>query len=328
MMTEQSSDDSELSGTVRLTAFITHHSSFIIRCSFSLPSGCFCCWPDAVRCSAIPAVSGTSWPARGCSPPGTSSATDPFSFTRGGQPWVADQWLAECGMAAVHAAAGWDGLLLLTAAVLAAIYAWIAARLMQGGLHWLPTGLLVALILLVGSPQFHVRPLVLSIGLLGVTFAWLVDVEAGRKRLGNCGGSCRLWSSGQTCTAACWPASEPWACASAGWCATSVLGKVSKGTEEERRHESRVAHFTLSFFLRPPSRVIELAALLMTLAAATLINPYGLGLPRDWLQTLAMPLPKLIEEHAPLSITVPTFWIRCRSAGPRCCWPWAIWPCW
>ena len=24
---------------------------------------------------------------------------DPFSFTRGGEPWVAHQWLAECGMA-------------------------------------------------------------------------------------------------------------------------------------------------------------------------------------------------------------------------------------
>ena len=40
---------------------------------------------------------------------------DPFSFTRAGWPWVADQWLAECGMAAVHRVAGWDGLLLLTA---------------------------------------------------------------------------------------------------------------------------------------------------------------------------------------------------------------------
>ena len=55
---------------------------------------------------------------------------DPFSFTRAGRPWVDDQWLAECGMAAVHRLAGWDGLLLATATLLAAVYAWIAARLL------------------------------------------------------------------------------------------------------------------------------------------------------------------------------------------------------
>ena len=92
-----------------------------------------------------------------------------------------DQWLAECGMAAVHRLAGWDGLLLATATLLAAVYAWIAARLLRGGLHLLPASLLLAVAMLVGAPQFHVRPLVLTIGLLGVTFAWLVDVEAGVK---------------------------------------------------------------------------------------------------------------------------------------------------
>ena len=55
---------------------------------------------------------------------------DPFSFTRAGHPWVADQWLAECGMAIVHRLAGWDGLLLVTATLLAGVYAWIGARLL------------------------------------------------------------------------------------------------------------------------------------------------------------------------------------------------------
>ena len=95
---------------------------------------------------------------------------DPFSFTRAGHPWVADQWLAECGMAVVHRLAGWDGLLLLTATLLAGVYAWIGARLLRGGLHVLPTVLLLALAMLAGSPQFHVRPLIVTIVLLGVTF--------------------------------------------------------------------------------------------------------------------------------------------------------------
>ena len=74
--------------------------------------------------------------------------SDDFSFTFAGRPWLADQWLAECGMAAVHRLAGWDGLLLLTATVLAGIYTWIAGRLLRAGLHILPAGLLLALLLL------------------------------------------------------------------------------------------------------------------------------------------------------------------------------------
>ena len=210
---------------------------------------------------------------------------DPFSFTRNGQPWVADQWLAEGGMAAVHRVAGWDGLLLIAVTILAATYAWLAARLLRGGLHWLPTALLLALVLLAGSPQFHVRPLVLTIGLLGVTFAWLVDVDAGRR-------SCRqLW----------WfvPLLVFWAnvhggvlaglgtvglCAF-GWCAAWALGKPSP-----------VHHFR---------DAIAMLVLTATLPLTLLVNPYGLALPQALWETLAMPLPSLIDEHAPLDFADP-----------------------
>ena len=230
--------------------------------------------------------------------------SDPFSFTRARRPWVADQWLAECGMAAVHRLAGWDGLLLTTATILAAIYAWIAARLLRGGLHWLPTGLLLALTVLVGSPQFFVRPLVLTIGLLAVTFAWLIDVEAGRKRLRQ------LW----------WlvPLFVLWAnlhggvlagmgtvglCA-AGWCVVAWLGAMATlawpcpaadPCSREREHGT-------------VRKTAELAALVAALLATAIINPYGFALPQEWLETLAMPLPQLLQEHAPLSLAEPIGW--------------------
>ncbi len=108
---------------------------------------------------------------------------DTFSFTRSGQPWIADQWLAEIAMAAVHRAAGWEGLLTIAAAVLAGVYAFIAARLLRAGVHWLLTGAILALVLLAGSHQFHVRPLVLTLAGLTISFSLLVDVEAGRKSL-------------------------------------------------------------------------------------------------------------------------------------------------
>ncbi len=45
------------------------------------------------------------------------------------------------------------------------------------------------------------------------------------------------------------------------------------------------------------------------------MNPYGLALPREWLETLAMPLPSLIEEHAPLNLAEPIGWATAALAA-------------
>jgi hypothetical protein len=223
--------------------------------------------------------------------------TDSFSFTMAGRPWVDDQWLAECGMAAIYRLAGWDGLLLSAATLLAAIYTWLTWRLLRSGLGWLPAGVLLSLLLLIGSPQFHVRPLVVTLGLVGVTFAWLVDVEAGKTS------SRRLW----------WlvPLAALWAnlhggvlgglgtvaCCVGGWCLTRVF-----------RRERLLPPSTIPPPVRGLASAVELLALLAAMAAATLLNPYGLELPREWLQTLAMPLPAIIDEHRPLDWTAPAAW--------------------
>ena len=209
--------------------------------------------------------------------------TDPFSFTRHGQPWVAHQWLAECGMAAVHQLSGFDGLLLLTATLLAGLYTWMASRLLRAGFHLLLCGVLLAMVLLASSHQFHARPLVLSIALLGVTFSLLVDVEAGRKRL-----ACLWWLV---------PLNALWANLHAGvlagvgttglvllgWTLTWALGKDSP--------------------VRRPRDLLMLGALLLACGATFLVNPYGLDLPRAWLKTLTIPLPELIQEHRPVELT-------------------------
>ncbi len=216
---------------------------------------------------------------------------DSFSFTRAGRPWVDDQWLAECGMAYVYQKAGWDGLLLLTAAMLAGFYTWVAARLLRAGLHILPVGLLLALAIQIGSPQFLIRPLALTIVLLGIVFAWLVDVESGAKRLRY------LW----------WlvPLFIVWAnvhggvlgglgtvglCA-IGWC----VAQPPSAVQSVQHSRGRLCH-------------TEPILLLSALTAATLVNPYGIDLPRAWLETLRMPLSGLIEEHAPLDLSIPMNW--------------------
>jgi hypothetical protein len=233
---------------------------------------------------------------------------DSFSFTRGGQPWVADQWLAECGMAIVHRLAGWDGLLLATATLLAGIYAWIAARLLRAGLHWLPTVLLIAVAMMAGSPQFHVRPLVGTIVLLGVTFAWLVDVESGRRRFRQL---CWLvplfilWTNVHGGVLA--GLGTAGLCIS-GWCVVAVwILRQSSGTDRTSgaRASRPAAHERAG---RPRSEIVEMTTLLVALAATILLNPYDMALPWEWLRTLAMPLPSFIVEHAPLDLSDPTAW--------------------
>lgn len=214
--------------------------------------------------------------------------TDPFSFTRPGQPWVAHQWLAECGMAIVHELSGFDGLLLVTATLLAGLYTWVASRLLRAGFHLLLCGVLLALVLLASSHQFHARPLVLSIALLGVTFSLLVDVEAGRKRL-----ACLWWLV---------PLTVLWANLHAGVLAgIGTVGLVLLG-------------WTLTWALGKDSPIrrgrdlIALAALLLACGLAVLVNPYGLDLPRAWLKTLTIPLPELIQEHRPVELTTVLGW--------------------
>ena len=202
---------------------------------------------------------------------------DSFSFTKGGKPWVAQWWAAEVGMAAVYAQVGWDGLLLVTATLLAAVYTLLSFRLLRAGLHPLPALLLMALVLVASSHQFHVRPLIFTIVLLAVTFVLLVDVETGRARLR------RLW----------WvvPLTIFWAnvhggvlaglgsvgLVVGGWCVVKLCGGEGP--------------------IRRPRDLLTAGMIVVACCAAVLINPYGLNLPRAWWNTLAMPLPGIIQEH-------------------------------
>jgi hypothetical protein len=241
---------------------------------------------------------------------------DPYSFTFTGRPWVADQWLAECCMAAVHRVAGWDGLLLLTASLLTALYTWLGIRLLRSGLHLLPAGLLLALALRAGSIQFHVRPLVVSIGLLAVTFAWLVDIEAGRKSPRQL-----VWLI---------PLMILWAnlhggviaglgtvgfCLS-GWCVVWALQFLPSpaGGRGARGEGTSPREIGLPGVPTTPSDCFLLVVLLAVLAATTLVNPYGIELPRAWLTTLSMRLPNILQEHGRLGFGEPLGWATVLSA--------------
>jgi len=213
---------------------------------------------------------------------------DPFSFTRTGHAWVAYQWLAECGMATVYRLLGWDGLLLLTATILAGTYTWVAGRLLRARFHLLWIGGLLALVLLGSSHQFHVRPLILTIGLFGLTFALLLDIDSGRRKLRL------LWLFV--------PLSTLWANLHGGvlaaigtvglcvgwWCIAWAIGR-----------ESPVRSFRTA---------VEMIVLVTAACLAVCVGPYGVGLPMAWLNTLSIPLPQLIEEHGRLDLHDPLGW--------------------
>ncbi|WP_435011082.1 hypothetical protein P12x_002376 [Tundrisphaera lichenicola] len=217
-------------------------------------------------------------------------ATDPFSFTQDGRPWIAQQWLGECAMAVVDRLSGLDGLLLGTVTILAVLYAWMAHRLLRGGLGWLPSTVLVLVGVGTSAIHFHVRPMIATIFAFGLTCAWLVDVDSGRRPTrwlwwlvpvfliwtnthgGVLGGLATL------------------ALAVGGWWLLGLAGRDSPASSL--------------------GRGIELGSIVGACGLTFLVNPYGVRMPASWVEIMASPvIPRMIIEHAPPRADDPATWM-------------------
>ncbi len=201
--------------------------------------------------------------------------TDPFTYTHAGTPWVPQQWLAEVLMAMTHRLAGLDGLLVLLCAGVAALHAWVFARLLGTGLSPLMAGLLAAALLFVGSFHYYARPHMATVAGIGLTVAWLVDVDRGR--------SARvLW----------WlvPSYVLWTNLHGGVLGGLLtLGLAAGGWLVTGRREWRTA-----------------AAVTLACGLTPLVNPFGLDLPRTWFGIVGSKvLKEAVSEHSPLSLAVP-----------------------
>jgi hypothetical protein len=105
--------------------------------------------------------------------------TDPFSFTRQGQPWINHEWLSEVFIYAVYRIAGWAGLIVAFSAATATTL-WLVFMRSAGRPY-----VAAAITLwgaLIAAPTWGVRPHTLSL-LLGSVFLLLLEKSHSRPLL-------------------------------------------------------------------------------------------------------------------------------------------------
>jgi hypothetical protein len=205
---------------------------------------------------------------------------DPFTFTFAGQKWVAHQWLGECLMALIDDIDGMDSLLLTTVTILAALYTWIAHRLIREGLHWALASVVLMLTIAASSSHFHIRPHIATIVFIAVFFGLLCDFEMGRIGIRGL-----LWLI---------PISILWTNLHGGLIGglgTLVLAWIGWLVYRLFGWESPFIGFR---------QVVAFAFIIIACGLAIFINPYGLELPGAWQVIMKADLPDLIVEHAPI----------------------------
>lgn len=106
---------------------------------------------------------------------------DPFSYTFAGQPWVAHEWLSEVLVSLGFAAAGWPGVMLLTAAAFG-LATWLLAREAGRSLSGLPLALTLLAGLALFAPHLLARPHILVLPVMVVWFAGLLAARRAHRR--------------------------------------------------------------------------------------------------------------------------------------------------
>jgi hypothetical protein len=207
--------------------------------------------------------------------------TDTFSCTFAGRPWIAQWWLGECLLGLLHRLGGLDAVLLVVTALLAWLYAWLGSRLIRGGMHPLIAVLVVALACLASSYHFHPRPHLLTIALVGWTFARLCDVDAGRTSLASLLWLVPLYALWANIHGGMVGGVATIAAAAAGWGLARLIGRQTP--------------------LAGYRQLALLGAVVLACSLMALANPYGIELPRVWFELMQSSLlPRIMQEHGPL----------------------------
>jgi hypothetical protein len=215
--------------------------------------------------------------------------TDPYTFTFPETWWVPYQWLGEVGMALAHRVGGFDTQLLGAVTLIAAVFAWLAARLLRTGLHPILAGAVVALSLAASGSHFHVRPHLFTLAATAAVMVLLVETDVARPKLNRLFWLillCMLW--------------------------TNIHGGVLGGIGTLC---IAFAGWVVFWKLKRPSPVKSwrdvglLALVAVGCTSATLASPYGLDMLKTWNVIMGAPeLREIIKEHRPLDVAEPSAW--------------------
>jgi hypothetical protein len=226
--------------------------------------------------------------------------TDSFTFTWYGQPWIAHQWLGECLMALVHRLDGLDSLLLATATIVAALYSWLAGRLIRSGLHWSLAVVVMVLVVGASASHLHVRPHLGTIVFLALTMALLTDFENGRSGLGRLFWLAPIFLVWTNIHGGTLGGLATMGLALAGWSIVRFLLPLSP----EDSHPARRAGCESGWLPKTPPTL--LGAVFAACCLTVIVTPYGTRIFQTWLAIWGSEiLPRIIVEHKPLSFTDP-----------------------
>jgi hypothetical protein len=214
---------------------------------------------------------------------------DPYTFTFAGSWWVPHQWFGEVGMALAHRAGGFDTQLLGAVTLLAAVFAWLAARLVRTGLHPVAVGAVVGLALAGAGSHFHVRPHVFTIAALALTAGLLTDADSGKIPLRRLFWLVPLFVLWTNIHGGLLGGFGTLVIAAGGWVVFWWLGRPSP-----------VDSWRASALL---------GLLVLLCGLSVLVNPYGTDMLKAWQVIMDEPvLKEIIKEHRPLDPTEPYAW--------------------
>ncbi len=214
---------------------------------------------------------------------------DPYTFTFGGSWWVPYQWLGEVAMALTYRLGGFDAQLLGAVTLLAAVFSWLAVRLLRTGLNFVLVGSIVALGLAAAGSHFHVRPHLFTLALLAFTAALLADCDLGRIPLRRLFWLVPLFVIWTNVHGGLLGGLATVAVVFAGWLIFWRMGMPSP--------------------LDSRQKLGLLGMVFLGCGLSMLVNPYGTDLVKTWRIIMDEPLLKeIIIEHRPLDISQSYSW--------------------
>ena len=212
---------------------------------------------------------------------------DPYTFTFAGTWWVPYQWLGEVAMAFVHRVGGFDALLLGAVTIIAAVFAWLFARLLRTGLHPVAVAAVAFFAIAASSAHFHVRPHLFTIAGMAITMVALVDVESGRLPWQRLLGLVPFYAIWVNVHGGVLGGMATMLLAAVGWIASWQIGWPTP--------------------VRSARDALGILAIAIACCLTAFVNPYGFDLIRTWYVIMGEPvLRQIIQEHSPLDPADPT----------------------